>query len=334
MLAALVVSPLVGCGGGSSDDDSQTTTTTAPPPTTTPQSTEPTPTTPPPTTKHLKIAYEPDRDLSTVWADDKSIIAVGLGNYESADFAILYGEIANEAGRLGFTVESRTKWTYHSLGDKLRVVVDKTNPALITAHMYEDGAFVSGRGFFSQGGQNYVGAFDTNTTPSVSALKDVQPVTQPVPTTTSQKVSLLEGLLRRVIPSAQAVTIEEIQGQLDSLTNWIHEIAVTYGPVVAAFFVGLSVCQRLKGPKVLFCGIGAALVVLIVFAIAKALASDKPPPIFMRELPPPGTIPYGKVIYVDDGQCPVGRIKKVTGGNMDLDIPRRIECVSLLTPLQ
>jgi hypothetical protein len=48
----------------------------------------------------------------------------------------------------------------------------------------------------------------------------------------------------------------------------------------------------------------------------------------LKELPKSGTIPYGKVVYVDDGTCPQGQVKEVTGGSQQKSIPRKIRCVA------
>ena len=48
---------------------------------------------------------------------------------------------------------------------------------------------------------------------------------------------------------------------------------------------------------------------------------------YLKQDPPPGSIPQGKVVYVDDGQCPDGQVKKLIGGNAGKNIPRHVECV-------
>ena len=35
----------------------------------------------------------------------------------------------------------------------------------------------------------------------------------------------------------------------------------------------------------------------------------------------------GQVVYVDDGKCPAGEIKKITGGNQAAGVKRQVECV-------
>jgi hypothetical protein len=47
----------------------------------------------------------------------------------------------------------------------------------------------------------------------------------------------------------------------------------------------------------------------------------------LKEEPPKGTIPLGKVVYVDDGTCPSGEVKEITGGDMRRSIPRQVRCV-------
>ena len=47
----------------------------------------------------------------------------------------------------------------------------------------------------------------------------------------------------------------------------------------------------------------------------------------LKEEPPKNSLPRGKVVYVDDGTCPRGEIKEVTGGSEVKGIPRRVRCV-------
>jgi Family of unknown function (DUF6719) len=54
-------------------------------------------------------------------------------------------------------------------------------------------------------------------------------------------------------------------------------------------------------------------------------------PTVLREMPATGTIPTGHIVYVDDGGCPLGQVKEVTGGSLTPDIPRRIRCVDYPT---
>ena len=34
---------------------------------------------------------------------------------------------------------------------------------------------------------------------------------------------------------------------------------------------------------------------------------------YLKEEPPKGTIPHRKIVYVDDGTCPSGEVKEITG---------------------
>lgn len=48
---------------------------------------------------------------------------------------------------------------------------------------------------------------------------------------------------------------------------------------------------------------------------------------YEKKKPATGDIPYGQVIYVDDGTCPEGQVKEITGGRQDKSIPRTVRCV-------
>ena len=47
----------------------------------------------------------------------------------------------------------------------------------------------------------------------------------------------------------------------------------------------------------------------------------------LKEEPPKNALPRGKVVYVDDGTCPPGEIKEVTGGSEVKGVPRKVRCV-------
>ena len=47
----------------------------------------------------------------------------------------------------------------------------------------------------------------------------------------------------------------------------------------------------------------------------------------LKEEPPKSALRRGEVVYVDDGTCPVGEIKEITGGNEARGIPRKVRCV-------
>lgn len=48
---------------------------------------------------------------------------------------------------------------------------------------------------------------------------------------------------------------------------------------------------------------------------------------YLKEEPPKETLRYLQVVYVDDGTCPPGEVKEITGGNSKLSIPRKVRCV-------
>lgn len=48
---------------------------------------------------------------------------------------------------------------------------------------------------------------------------------------------------------------------------------------------------------------------------------------YLKEEPPKGSVPLRKVVYVDDGTCPKGEVKEITGGSQEKSIPRQVRCV-------
>jgi hypothetical protein len=48
---------------------------------------------------------------------------------------------------------------------------------------------------------------------------------------------------------------------------------------------------------------------------------------FLKEEPPKDALRYLEVVYVDDGTCPAGEVKEITGGNSKRSIPRKVRCV-------
>jgi hypothetical protein len=44
--------------------------------------------------------------------------------------------------------------------------------------------------------------------------------------------------------------------------------------------------------------------------------------------PPAGAVPWGKAALVDDGTCPRGQIKEITGGNLNHGMPRQRRCIA------
>lgn len=45
--------------------------------------------------------------------------------------------------------------------------------------------------------------------------------------------------------------------------------------------------------------------------------------------PPGGTVPHNERVLVNDGTCPAGQIKEITGGNNTLGIPRTRRCITM-----
>ncbi|MEM9047285.1 MAG: DUF6719 family protein [Pseudomonadota bacterium] len=50
-------------------------------------------------------------------------------------------------------------------------------------------------------------------------------------------------------------------------------------------------------------------------------------PTLLSEDPAPGAIPHNEIVLVDDGSCPPGQVKELTGGNTTLNIPRKQRCI-------
>ena len=47
----------------------------------------------------------------------------------------------------------------------------------------------------------------------------------------------------------------------------------------------------------------------------------------LKQMPAKGVLRQGEVVYVDDGECPPGEIKKVIGGGQKSGVARQVECV-------
>ena len=50
-------------------------------------------------------------------------------------------------------------------------------------------------------------------------------------------------------------------------------------------------------------------------------------PMILKQEPAKGVLRVGEVVYVDDGSCPAGEVKKITGGNQKAGKTRLVECV-------
>jgi hypothetical protein len=69
-----------------------------------------------------------------------------------------------------------------------------------------------------------------------------------------------------------------------------------------------------------------AVFLSVMSSVLVAIAAQAGPTV-LKEVPKEGDIPYGKVILVDDGTCPKGEVKEVTGGSRAKAIPRKTRCV-------
>lgn len=71
--------------------------------------------------------------------------------------------------------------------------------------------------------------------------------------------------------------------------------------------------------------VARCVTVVCAMALIPALGWSKDT--VLKEMPKGGDIPYGKVVYVDDGKCPKGEVKEVTGGSDTKGIARKVRCV-------
>jgi len=59
--------------------------------------------------------------------------------------------------------------------------------------------------------------------------------------------------------------------------------------------------------------------------VLPAIAAAEP----LKAEPSAGALSPGAVVYVDDGTCPGGKIKKVVGGSTSQSVPRARSCIPL-----
>lgn len=59
---------------------------------------------------------------------------------------------------------------------------------------------------------------------------------------------------------------------------------------------------------------------------ASAVAAQANPPV-LKTVPKDGDVPYRAVVLVDDGSCPRGQIKEITGGSREKGVPRKVRCM-------
>jgi hypothetical protein len=69
------------------------------------------------------------------------------------------------------------------------------------------------------------------------------------------------------------------------------------------------------------------VIVCLLSASSLSVALDAPSADTLQEEPPAGTLSAGQTVLVDDGSCPAGQIKQVTGGNNAEGQPRRKKCI-------
>lgn len=70
--------------------------------------------------------------------------------------------------------------------------------------------------------------------------------------------------------------------------------------------------------------VGAALFGVFICGAASAVAA---PVEVLKTMPAQGSVRQGDVVYVDDGRCPAGQVKKIIGGNQKTGVARQVECV-------
>lgn len=76
-----------------------------------------------------------------------------------------------------------------------------------------------------------------------------------------------------------------------------------------------------------------------LFLAAANFAGRSAAQTYFKQEPPPGSLKTGEVVIVDDGVCPPGRIKEVTGGTNIQDgkiipnaRPRTMRCIDARKP--
>jgi hypothetical protein len=65
----------------------------------------------------------------------------------------------------------------------------------------------------------------------------------------------------------------------------------------------------------------------ILCVAASSIAQAERQVEYLKEEPPTGSVPYRKIVYVDDGTCPKGEVKEITGGSQAKSVPRKVRCV-------
>lgn len=85
----------------------------------------------------------------------------------------------------------------------------------------------------------------------------------------------------------------------------------------------MNTIQRMREARLI--PVLTATLLLAAFSLTGAAASTAP--VVLKEMPAKGVLRLGEVIYVDDGTCPAGEVKKITGGNQKTGVARQVECV-------
>lgn len=75
-------------------------------------------------------------------------------------------------------------------------------------------------------------------------------------------------------------------------------------------------------PAAIAAAFGAAVLCLAGSAWAAAAPIE-----VLKEMPATGSVRQGDVVYVDDGRCPPGEVKKIIGGNQKTGVARQVQCV-------
>lgn len=55
--------------------------------------------------------------------------------------------------------------------------------------------------------------------------------------------------------------------------------------------------------------------------------TTQPQVVFLGKEPSNGELHYGQVVYVDDGKCPSGQVKEITGGSREEGVAQKVRCV-------
>ena len=71
----------------------------------------------------------------------------------------------------------------------------------------------------------------------------------------------------------------------------------------------------------------ASIVVAALCFAGPTLAQGEQKVEYLKEEPPAGSVPYRKIVHVDDGTCRKGEVKEITGGSQVKSIPRKVRCV-------